>query len=484
MPVIDPSTFRKSLMNDTASTIGKLVATCNDEKDTQTLEQIAKQLPALLEQQQELTTSQRELSGLIGKARKRGEDVQPLMQSSGQISAKLKLLKNQISTFSAEALTIHQAVSASNEDEVLDVTTNKGPAHFMALPIVPDQDADSITVSMEDDAQRWNNYVSGNDYATHYHQYEWRNVIERNFPQKCYYLVAQNTAGETVGVTAAVHMNSKIFGSFMLSMPFLIYGGPVANNQLIGDVLASHTSELADQNNCTHTELRERQAREGWYSNTDKVAMVLTLPDSLDNLNSNLGSKLLAQVRRANREKPEFVIGGVELIPEFYTVFSRKMRDLGTPVFAMDFFQDMAQSFPESTHITVVRLRGKPVSAAFLISFKDTLEIPWAASVRKFDRLGMNMFMYHSLLQYAVRNNYRYFDFGRSTRGESTWSFKKQWGAEEQALHWHYMADGVPFNPGPGTASAKFTLAVAVWKRLPLWLTNRIGPIIARHLPW
>ena len=484
MSVNDPSTFRKSLVKDTATTIGKLVACCNDEKYTQTLEQIAEQLPPLLEQQQLLTKSQRELSGVIGKARKRGEDVQPLMRSSGEISAKLKLLNNQISTFSDEALSIHQAVSAPTQIDVLDSTIQVGPIHFLPIPVVHNQDANSIKVTLTDDAGRWNDYVSGSDHATHYHRYEWRHVIERNFPQKCYYLVAHNSDGETIGVAASVHMKSKVFGSFMLSMPFLIYGGPVANNQLIGDVLASHTSELADQNNCTHTELRERQAREGWYSKTDKVSMVLDLPDTKDSLNSGLGSKLLAQVRRAVREEPEFVLGGGELIPEFYAVFSRKMRDLGTPVFAMDFFQDMARTFPESTHVAVVRLNGQPVSAAFLISFKDTLEIPWAASVRKFDRLGMNMFMYHSLLQYAVHNNFRYFDFGRSTRGESTWTFKKQWGATERVLHLHFMADGVPFNPGPGNASAKFTVAVAIWKRLPLWFTNRLGPIIARQLPW
>ena len=484
MSVIDPSTFRKSLVKDTATTIAELAANCTDEKDTRILEQIAEQLPPLLEQQQLLTKTQRELSGFIGKARKRGDDIQLLMQNSGKISAKLKILKSKISTFSDEALTIHQAVSASTKLSMLDDTTSQGPTHFLPLPVMLEQDTHSVTVSKTVDAQQWNDYVSSNDHATHYHQYEWRHVIERNFPQKCYYLVAQNVAGKTVGAIACVHMDSKIFGSFMLSMPFLIYGGPVANNQPIGDLLASYTCEIADQKKCTHIELREIQARKAWYSKTDKVAMVLTLPDTRDGLNSALGSKLLAQVRRASREEPEFELGGGELIPEFYAVFSRKMRDLGTPVFAMDFFQDMARTFPESTHVAVVRLRGKPVSAAFLISFKDTLEIPWAASVRKFDRLGMNMFMYHSVLQYAVQNNFRYFDFGRSTRGESTWSFKKQWGAKERALHWNFMANGVAFNPGPGNASAKFKVAIAVWKRLPLWFTNRIGPIIARQLPW
>lgn len=489
MSAIDPSSFRKSLLKNTAATIGDLAASCNDEENEQTLAQIAEQLPPLLEQQKALLNSQRELSGAIGKARKRGEEVQPLMQSSREIGLTLKHMKKQISTFTVEALAIHQAVLASTECEAngcaaLESTTNNGPAQFLPLPVVLDQDATSVTVSMIDDAQQWNSYVASNAYATHYHQYDWRNIIERNFSQKCYYLAALNSEGETVGVSASVHMNSRIFGSFMLSMPFLIYGGSLANNPLIGNLLASHTSELADQNNCTHTELRETHPREGWHGKTEKVAMVLALPETLNKLNSDLESKLLAQVRRAIREEPEFVLGGYELIPEFYNVFSRKMRDLGTPVYAMGFFQDMARTFPKSTHVAVVRLHGKPVSAAFLISFKDTLEIPWAASVRKFDRLGMNMFMYHSLLQYAVLNNYHYFDFGRSTRGESTWRFKKQWGAEERALHWHFMARGVPFDPGPGNASAKFEIAVAVWKHLPLWLTNRIGPIIARQLPW
>ena len=53
----------------------------------------------------------------------------------------------------------------------------------------------------------------------------------------------------------------------------------------------------------------------------------------IEGLSRNCGS----QVRRAQKEGMTARVGGVEMSDEFYAVFSRCMRDLGTPVYAKAF---------------------------------------------------------------------------------------------------------------------------------------------------
>ena len=53
---------------------------------------------------------------------------------------------------------------------------------------------------------------------------------------------------------------------------------------------------------------------------------------------------------------------------EFYTVFARNMRDLGTPVYSRRLFDEvLPRSFRSERTMHVVRLDGRPVRPASLI---------------------------------------------------------------------------------------------------------------------
>ena len=93
------------------------------------------------------------------------------------------------------------------------------------------------------------------------------------------------------------------------------------------------------------------------------------------------------------------------------------------------------------------------------------------------------MLLYWSVLQYAVREGYRLFDFGRSTVGAGTYRFKKQWGAEPEQLHWHYCLPPGADMPALNPQNPKFRLATKVWQHLPLGIANLLGPRIVRNLP-
>ena len=85
-----------------------------------------------------------------------------------------------------------------------------------------------------------------------------------------------------------------------------------------------------------------------------------------------------------------------------------------------------------------MHLKDAPVAARCLVTHRDTLEIPWASSLRRVNGIGVNMLLYWSVLEFACSRAATVFDFGRSTLDSGTYRFKQQWGAEPQQLHWHY----------------------------------------------
>ena len=111
------------------------------------------------------------------------------------------------------------------------------------------------------------------------------------------------------------------------------------------------------------------------------------------------------------------------------------------------------------------------------------MEVPWASSLREFNPLCANVLLYWRMLQFAAERGIRRFDFGRSTPGEGTYHFKKQWGAQPHELVWEYWAQDSDSVPDLSPRNPKFALAIRAWQRLPLSIATALGPHIVRNIP-
>ena len=130
-----------------------------------------------------------------------------------------------------------------------------------------------------------------------------------------------------------------------------------------------------------------------------------------------------------------------------------------------------------------MRLGGRPIAAAITIGYRGGVENPWASSLREYRSSCANMLLYWTMIERAIADGRDVFDFGRSTPGESTWLFKKQWGAEESPFYWEYVLDAGRSLPDFSPKNGKFQAALAAWKRLPVRVANAIGPPLVRNIP-
>jgi FemAB-related protein (PEP-CTERM system-associated) len=196
-----------------------------------------------------------------------------------------------------------------------------------------------------------------------------------------------------------------------------------------------------------------------------------------------LDRKVRNQIRKAQKSNLVATRGGAELLDEFYTVFARNMRDLGTPVYSRRLFEEVLRTFPTRASLHVVRLEGRAVASGLTFRTRDRVEVPWASSIRDFNSLCPNHLLYWSILECAEQEGADTLDFGRSTPGEGTFKFKEQWGARPVALHWEYcLLNGGPV-PNTSPSNPKFRLMIETWKRLPLPVATWLGPSIVESIP-
>ncbi len=342
---------------------------------------------------------------------------------------------------------------------------------------------DIVQVDESRDLSLWEDFVASHSEATNYHQFAWKKVIERSFGHATCYLMAMNDE-VVVGVLPLAILKSRLFGRSVVSLPFLNYGGLLADNEKVEEALVSAASQLAIDEGAESVELRHCAAHGlGLIPKQHKVSMMLPLAPDTDTQWKHLDAKVRNQVRKAGKSGLTVQVGGKELLDDFYAMFSRNMRDLGTPVYGRVFFETIMDVFPLQTKIFVVKSQEIPVASGLSSIFNETMEIPWAGSLVEYRSLCPNMLLYWEAIQFGIQQGMKVFDFGRSTPGEGTYRFKTQWGAKASPLVWEYwMKDSRPL-PNISPTNAKFALAIKLWKKLPLSVANFLGPPIVRSIP-
>jgi len=329
----------------------------------------------------------------------------------------------------------------------------------------------------------WHTFVQQQaEYASVYHLPAIQSAIQTAFGHSSKILLAVDQ-GVVIGGLPLTLVRSRLFGQHAVSVPFFNYGGPLTVYRDIAEQLIEQSRDALAADAVEQVEIRTTLHSLPFPCSDKKVSMIRRLPAQDAVLDVELGAKVRAQVNRALAHGPSVRFGGAELLTDFYRVFAINMRDLGTPVYGKNWFAQLLTAEELKTTLVVCYIQGKPVSVGFLLGYQDILEIPWASTLRSANGLNMNMWMYRQILAYAIAEGYGYFDFGRSTQDASTYRFKKQWGALPVPHYWYYQTPTGNLLAGNNPDNPKFKLLIAIWQKLPVWLTKIIGPPIVKNIP-
>jgi serine/alanine adding enzyme len=317
------------------------------------------------------------------------------------------------------------------------------------------------------------------------HNQAWLEAICKGLKHKPLVLVHRDSAGVATGILPLVLVQSRLFGKFLVSLPYLNTGGPWARDPLAALALITAACELADKYDVRFLELRSEDKVEHpqlTVCRTEKVHMRLKLPDSDAALDASFKSKLRSQVKKSNEHNLSIAWGRLELLDDFYRVFAINMRDLGTPVFSKQLFKAILDSFPEESELCIVKKDSVSIAGGLLVHCRGISEVPSASSLRTYNYTNANMWMYRNLLRRAIERGSHTFDFGRSSVDSGTYKFKAQWGAEPHPANWQYYVRKGSADEMRPDAGGKQKL-VQIWQRLPVALTRWIGPAIIRGVP-
>ena len=328
----------------------------------------------------------------------------------------------------------------------------------------------------QEDSAAWDEYVLGSEHSHFGQTTAWKALTESTHSVRAQYRLAE-TGGRIAGILPLFRRSGR--AGMLFSAP----GGLLADDPAVAEALLAPAREQVERERLAWLELRDqRVAWPGLETNDEHLTMVLDLAENADAQWKRFDAKLRNQIRKG--EKAGFTKRwGHEGVMAFHRVMVENLRDLGTPVRGEGYYRRALDLLGDRASVLVIEKDADPAGAMFTIRHRDGLMDPWASSLRRYFPLCPNQVLYWEALQRALALGLRRFDFGRSQWESPTYRFKEQWGARPVPLHYQYVLGRGSHMPTLGSQKGGLSLAVSLWRRLPLPLARLLGEPAKRRFP-
>jgi FemAB-related protein (PEP-CTERM system-associated) len=335
-----------------------------------------------------------------------------------------------------------------------------------------------------EDRSRWDEYVAGNPTATIFHMAGWKSIMEGVFGLRTQFIYATE-AGEMMGVLPLVEIKSRVFGHHFTSLPTAICSQSGAAAQ----ELAEFAKNLVIKTNARYILLRDSYhdwPLDGFGTSDEHCASVIELPENLEDYYAALDKNRRRQIRLGEKHG---LIHSYDngLLTSFYPVYLRAMRERGTPPFNFRFFSEVFEKFSNQFQLILVSTGESPISGGIVGNHRETTFCTWSGILSQYYKIYVSQTLFYNTIQYAHRRGSHRIDLGRSMRGSGAHAYKKAWNSITVPLFQQYFVNGDGNPPAVGGRKAEgpiSRLMMEVWKRMPLSLTEQIGPALRKRVPF
>jgi len=330
------------------------------------------------------------------------------------------------------------------------------------------------------DHTSWDSFIRQSPDGTFYHLTGWKRLFENELKLETHYLYCE-IGGEFVAVLPLARVKSWLFGDALISLPFLVYGGPVATNEQALDKVVDAARNLAEELCVDYLELRNQTPLAGdWQTKETYVTFRKSMdPDPEANLMA-IPRKQRAMIRKGIKAGLRAEID--QDTDRLYSTMLECKRNLGTPFFGHSWLRAIKEEFGDQVNITTITHDGRTACSVMSFRFEDEI-LPYygGGGVLARDLKG-NDFMYWAVMEKACQEGVKIFDYGRSSVGSGAYRFKKHWGFEPTPLAYEYHLVKKSEMPNLNPSNPKYEALISLWKRLPLSVAGMLGPPIARRL--
>ena len=336
----------------------------------------------------------------------------------------------------------------------------------------------NITLVNSSRQKAWNDFVLNMEKGNLYHLFQWKDVFKKGYGLHDRYLAALRD-GCICGILPLVKAPNITGRGSLVSLPYCDFAGPLADEKATEDQLIAHAQKIAEDERIPLVIRNLNAPLSHFKGNTENIIQKIAIGSSREEIMQGFSSNLRRKIRKARKNGIHIEFNN-NLLSPFYKVYRKNMHRLGTPQHSIRFLRQILNYFPDNVQLVTARFENVWIGGMFIMKYKTVARDPWTSTLWEYNKLYTSNLLYFTAMVFALENNCRFFDFGRSQYESGTFNFKKQWGCEVEQLYYYTLQGGV--EEVSGKTSSFQQQAAEIWKKLPRGFTNTIGGHVRKFL--
>lgn len=348
----------------------------------------------------------------------------------------------------------------------------------------PAVDALPILATGSPEADDWDRYVLAHEQGSVCHLTGWLRAVESAFGHRPVCLQAIRD-GAIVGVLPLAWVESLLGGSMLVSVPYGVYGGVLADDNESETALENRAIEMAERGKARCIEFRSEQSwHAGWKLNDRYLAFRKDLPDDVGDVLSTLPRKARAAARQATEKHHLTSDFGDQYVRKVWRLYTENMRRLASLNYPHRFFEELLNHLPAERFVNVAKSEGRVIGGLVTLVHGRTA-MPYFIGERvAFRSKHVSHFLYWKSMERAVELGCTRYDFGRSRRdNEGACQFKKLMGCEPVPLAYHRWEPKGKTSRDLTPTNHLFHWPRRIWPKLPTAITRPMGAWLSKHIP-
>ena len=336
---------------------------------------------------------------------------------------------------------------------------------------------------------KWETFVESHPHGSIYHSSRWHEVIRRAYGYQAIYHVVLDVDGKIRSGLPCASVRNLFLGRRFVSFPYSDFCDPLIGESEDLETLLDSAKKLAVEEQTQGLELRTYKTAqelggddsEGPYCNF-VLSMDRSPEDLFSKFHKSCVQRAILKAERGNLKVSRGVT--LDALHDFYRLHVSTRRRQGVPVQPFRFLKNLWDEFASTGQISLLLAQSseRVVAAILLLEFKDTLYYKFGASDPRFLHLRPNQLLFWKAIQDGIKEGYRQFELGRTSRSnKGLVNFKQRWGALSQILLYISI-------PSPSKALQSIErnrvakLSGQVLRLMPECVTRCSGRLLYRYL--
>ncbi|MCK6486536.1 MAG: GNAT family N-acetyltransferase [Phycisphaerae bacterium] len=375
-------------------------------------------------------------------------------------------------------------------------TTIVPAAEFETDAIDPRANPPTVEPLTAADEPAWKQYVAHHPDGWHFHELTWQRAVRQAFGHRPVYLMARR-GDDVCGVLPLFVVESRLAGRLLVSVPYAVHGGPLADDAESAAALRRAAERIARSVSAASMEWRcvrppadapngaaADDSRDGWRSVDEHLTFRRALPADARQVPDWLPRKARAAARRAAERHDLTVSFDDAALPDVWRLYAISMRRLGSINYSYGFFEALIAETPGRHLVQTVRADGRPVAGLITLLGRGVAMPYFVGTVTRGAVYGLSNYLYCKAIERCVEMGCTTFDFGRSRRDNAGGvDFKRFHGFTPQPLAYERFVPAGGRDARLSPSHPRFAMPRRLWPWLPLAVTTRLGAWLARSIP-